>query len=62
MVNASIDHKSWETPENMMEKRPTLQVNDSSSGLDVAAETTTTMEFSSLLFPKIDFAYSDIDQ
>ena len=36
--NASIDHKSWERPENMMEKRPTLQVDDSSSGSDVATE------------------------
>ena len=59
--NASIDHKCWERPKNMMEKRPTLQVDDSSSGSDVAAETATTMASSSLVFRKTDSAYSYID-
>ena len=62
MGNASIDHKSWESPENMMEKRPTLQVDDSSFRSDVAATTTTTMASASLVFHKTGFAYSDIDQ
>ena len=60
--NVSIDHKSWERPENMMEKRPTIQVDDSSSWLDVVAKTTTTMASASLVFRKADSAYSDIDQ
>ena len=60
--NESIDHKSSERLENMMEKRPTLQVDDSSSGSNVAAETTTTMAFASLVFRKADSAYSNIDQ
>ena len=60
--NASINHKSWERPENMMEKRPTLQVDDSSSGSDVAVETTIAMASASLVFYKIDSSYLDIDQ
>lgn len=60
--NASIDHKSWERPENMMEKRPTLQVDALSPGSDVAAETAAAMASASLVFRKTDSAYSDIDQ
>ena len=60
--NASIDHKSWERPENMMEKRPTLQVDDSSSGSDVVVETAVAMASASLVFRKTDSVYSDIDQ
>ena len=60
--NVSIDHKYWERPENMMEKRPTLQVDDSSSRSYVATETTTAMASASLVFCKTDSAYSDIDQ
>ena len=46
----------------MMDKRPTLQVDDSSFGSDVAVETAATMAFASLVFCKTDSAYSDIDQ
>ena len=60
--NASIDHKSWERPKNMMEKRPTLQVDDSSSGSDVAAETVAIMASASLVFRKTDSTYSNINQ
>jgi len=59
--NASIDRKSWERPENMMEKRPNLQVDDSSFESDVAVETSIAMASASLVFRKTDPAYSDID-
>ena len=60
--NASIDHKSWERPENMMEKRPTLQVDDSSSGSNVAVETAAANASASLVFHKTNSAYSYIDE
>ena len=60
--NASIDHKYWERPENMMEKSPTLHVDDSSSESDVAVEIAATMPSASLVFSKTDYAYSDLDQ
>ena len=62
MGNASIDHNSWERPKNMMGKRPTLQVDNSSSGLDAAVEKATVMTYVSLVFCKTDSAYSAIDQ
>jgi len=58
--NARIDHKCWERPENMNEKRPTLKVDASSPGSDVAAETTATMASASLVFRNTNSAYSDI--
>ena len=45
-----------------MEKRPTLQVDDSSYGSDVAVEIAATMPSASLVFSKTDYAYSDLDQ
>ena len=45
-----------------MEKRPTLQVDDSSSRSDVAVETAVTMASASLVFHKTDSAYLAIDQ
>ena len=45
-----------------MEKKPTLQVDDSSSGSDVAVEIVATMASASLVFHKTDSTYSDIDQ
>ena len=62
MGNARIGHNSWERKENMMEKSPTLQVDDSSSGSDVAVETTIAMASASLVFYKADSSYLDIDQ
>lgn len=58
--NATIDHKCWERPENMNEKRPTLRVDASSPGSDVAAETAAAMASASLVFRNTDSAYSDI--
>ncbi|KAL5985937.1 hypothetical protein ACLOJK_027927 [Asimina triloba] len=54
-----IDHKCWERPEDMTEKRPLTQVNTSSPGSDVAAETAAAMAAASLVFKTSDHAYSD---
>lgn len=51
------DHKCWERPESMTEKRPLTQVNTSSPGSDVAAETAAAMASASLVF-KGDSTYS----
>ena len=60
--NASIGHKFWERPKNMMDKRPTLQVDASILESNVAGETAAAMASASLVFCKIDSPYSDIDQ
>lgn len=52
------DHKCWERPENMKEKRPLTQVNESVPGTDVAAETAAAMASASLVFKAADSAYS----
>lgn len=52
------DHKCWERPEAMTENRPLTQVNTSSPGTDVAAETAAAMASASLVFKKIDSKYS----
>ena len=54
-----LDHKSWERPEIMSERRPLMQVNTSVPGTEVAAETAAAMASASLVFKKIDPAYSD---
>lgn len=53
------DHKCWERPENMKEKRPLTQVNTSAPGTDVAAETAAAMASASLVFKTSDSSYSD---
>ncbi|KAL7207504.1 hypothetical protein ACSBR1_029454 [Camellia fascicularis] len=53
-----IDHKCWDRPEVMTEKRPLTQVNTSSPGTDVAAETAAAMASASLVFKSIDSTYS----
>ncbi|KAK6150697.1 hypothetical protein DH2020_015629 [Rehmannia glutinosa] len=45
-----VDHKCWERPEVMTEKRPLIQVNTSYPGSDVAAETAAAMASASLVF------------
>ncbi|KAJ0085834.1 hypothetical protein Patl1_09560 [Pistacia atlantica] len=52
------DHKCWERPESMTEERPVTQVNTSSPGSDVAAETAAAMASASLVFKKSDSTYS----
>ncbi|XVF73896.1 hypothetical protein PTKIN_Ptkin13bG0017400 [Pterospermum kingtungense] len=52
------DHKCWERPENMKEKRPLTQVNESVPGTEVAAETAAAMASASLVFKTTDSTYS----
>ncbi|XP_043708173.1 endoglucanase 24-like [Telopea speciosissima] len=52
------DHKCWERPETMSEKRPLTQVNKSSPGTEVAAETAAAMAAASLVFKTADSTYS----
>ncbi|KAJ4966409.1 hypothetical protein NE237_018258 [Protea cynaroides] len=58
--DAVIDHKCWERPETMLEKRPLTQVNTSSPGTEVAAETAAAMAAASLVFKTIDSTYSGL--
>lgn len=52
------DHKCWDRPEVMTEKRPLTQVNTSTPGTEVAAETAAAMASASLVFKKTDPTYS----
>ncbi|XVE94582.1 hypothetical protein REPUB_Repub02eG0021100 [Reevesia pubescens] len=52
------DHKCWERPEEMKEKRPLTQVNASVPGTEVAAETAAAMASASLVFKTADSTYS----
>ncbi|KAK6258216.1 hypothetical protein SCA6_012690 [Theobroma cacao] len=54
-----VDHKCWERPETMSERRPLIQVNTSFPGTEVAAETAAAMASASLVFKKIDSDYSN---
>ncbi|XVE56151.1 hypothetical protein DITRI_Ditri03aG0214400 [Diplodiscus trichospermus] len=54
----TADHKCWERPENMKEKRPLTQVNISVPGTEVAAETAAAMASASLVFKTADSTYS----
>ncbi|CAK9148270.1 unnamed protein product [Ilex paraguariensis] len=55
-----IDHKCWERPEDMTEERPLTQVNTSTPGTEVAAETAAAMASASLVFKSTDPAYSSL--
>ncbi|EXC00970.1 Endoglucanase 24 [Morus notabilis] len=52
------DHKCWERPEDMTQKRPLTQVNTSFPGSDVAAETAAAMASASLVFRTSNPSYS----
>ncbi|TYH30804.1 hypothetical protein ES288_A01G123500v1, partial [Gossypium darwinii] len=52
------NHKCWDRPENMTEKRPLTQVNSSVPGTEVAAETAAAMASASLVFKTADSTYS----
>ncbi|KAL5569871.1 hypothetical protein UlMin_026446, partial [Ulmus minor] len=52
------DHKCWEMPEDMIEKLPLTQVNTSSPGSDVAAESVATLASTSLVFKWSNPTYS----
>lgn len=58
MGDPDVDHKCWERPETMSERRPLTQVNTSLPGTEVAAETAAAMASASLVFKNIDPAYS----
>ena len=60
MGDPDADHKCWDRPEDMTEKRPLIQVNTSFPGSDVAAETAAAMASASLVFKPIDSTYSDL--
>lgn len=53
-----IDHKCWDRPEAMTEKRPLTQINTTTPGSDVAAETAAAMASASLVFKTTDSTYS----
>lgn len=53
-----IDHKCWDRPEAMTEKRPLTQINTSAPGSDVAAETAAAMASASLVFKSTNPKYS----
>ena len=53
-----LDHKCWQRPEAMTEKRPSIQINTSFPGTEVAAETAAAMASASLVFKKSDASYS----
>ncbi|XXG40257.1 hypothetical protein AAC387_Pa01g1025 [Persea americana] len=55
-----IDHKCWERPETMMEKRPLTQLNTSYPGSEVAAETAAALAAASLVFKTEESTYSEM--
>ncbi|XP_031474446.1 endoglucanase 24-like [Nymphaea colorata] len=58
--DAKTDHACWERPEDMTEERPLTQVNTSSPGTEVAAETAAALASASLVFKTTDPTYSDL--
>jgi hypothetical protein len=52
------DHNCWERPESMTGARPAIQINTSTPGTEVAAETAAAMAAASLVFRSTDSAYS----
>ncbi|MBA0733990.1 hypothetical protein Gogos_017944 [Gossypium gossypioides] len=52
------DHKCWDRPKGMTDKRPLTQVNASVPGTEVAAETAAAMASASLVFKTADSTYS----
>ncbi|XP_062178860.1 endoglucanase 18-like [Phragmites australis] len=52
------DHKCWERPETMAEKRPLTKITAKSPGSDVAAETAAAMAAASLVYKPINGTYS----
>ncbi|XP_024971427.1 endoglucanase 2-like [Cynara cardunculus var. scolymus] len=55
-----VDHKCWDRPEDMSEKRALIQVNASTPGTEVAAETAAAMASASLVFKSTDSTYSSL--
>ncbi|KAL5845276.1 hypothetical protein ACOSQ4_011234 [Xanthoceras sorbifolium] len=58
--DGEADHKCWDRPETMSDKRPASQINKTSPGADVAAETAAALAAASLVFKKSgDASYSE---
>ncbi|PKA53414.1 Endoglucanase 24 [Apostasia shenzhenica] len=55
-----IDHKCWQRPEEMTEKRPLTQINKKNPGTEIAAETAAAMAAASLVFKNTNSSYSDL--
>ncbi|KAL8253460.1 hypothetical protein R6Q59_037153 [Mikania micrantha] len=55
-----VDHKCWDRPEDMAEIRPSIQINASTPGTEVAAETAAAMASASLVFKSTDSTYSNL--
>ncbi|GAB4839110.1 hypothetical protein Ancab_028638 [Ancistrocladus abbreviatus] len=53
-----LDHKCWDRPETMSEKRPLTQINITTPGTEVAAETAAAIAAASLVFKTSDSTYS----
>ncbi|KAH9624582.1 hypothetical protein KSS87_004240 [Heliosperma pusillum] len=53
-----VDHKCWQRPETMTEKRPLTKVDNSTPGTEVAAETAAAMAAASLVFKTSNPTYS----
>lgn len=56
--DANADHQCWERPESMDTPRTPLQINASSPGTEVAAETAAALASASLVFEGVDASYS----
>ena len=54
-----IDHKCWQRPEDMDEKRPSFKLTTKSPGSDIAGEVAAAMASASLVFRKDNASYSD---
>ncbi|WOK98216.1 hypothetical protein Cni_G06926 [Canna indica] len=54
------DHSCWQRPETMSEERPSIQINRTNPGTEVAAETAAAMAAASLVFKNINTSYSDL--
>ncbi|XP_006656489.1 endoglucanase 18 [Oryza brachyantha] len=52
------DHKCWERPEKMAEKRPLTKITPKSPGSDVAAETAAAMAAASLVYKPTNATYA----
>ncbi|GER26599.1 endoglucanase [Striga asiatica] len=56
--NPKLDHSCWTRPEDMTERRPLVQVNESAPGTEVAAEMAAALGSASLVFKAADPTYS----
>ncbi|MCO5583498.1 hypothetical protein L7F22_037409 [Adiantum nelumboides] len=55
---AEADHQCWERPESMRTPRTSVHINASNPGTEVAAETAAALAAASIVFQRVDAAYS----